>query len=428
MRSATIARSLLVTAAFLFAGLSASAQTSETPCGPASSNGVVPGTHGLTLADGGWIVSDSNLGVCWLADANLAGSAIVRALVGLSPTNPDGSTPVINPDGTMDYDTALNWVRALNRFNGGKGFLDHTDWQLPATPQTDVTCSSQNGGNFGVSCTQSAMANLYNVGLARVYPDSVVPLFLTFVSPFFLLEPGLYWTSDSNDGGEVTFSFNTGRSGSNTTKYNYFHVLPMTHEALGALPAGPGVQFYTSGPAAGKAVYDTGTGLSWVLNANLAQFEHFGVTGTISISSEINGSTLTVPLIDTDGAAHFTAIDPANTTSGWIVSMNANAFAGGHMWTLPGVADLTQLYADLGLHAGDTRLEWPSTVGPFFQLQPGFYWGCERDPNTALNAPCDPALHPGASNFAYSFNFDDGFLGTDLLDKQFYVMVYFPAP
>jgi len=126
MRSATIARSLLMTAAFLFAGLSASAQTSETPCGPASSNGVVPGTHGLTLADGGWIVSDSNLGVCWLADANLAGSAIVRALVGLSPTNPDGSTPVINPDGTMDYETALNWVRALNRFNGGKGFLDHT--------------------------------------------------------------------------------------------------------------------------------------------------------------------------------------------------------------------------------------------------------------------------------------------------------------
>ena len=28
----------------------------------------------------------------------------------------------------------------------------------------------------------------------------------------------------------------------------------------------------------------------------------------------------------------------------------------------------------------------------------------------------------------YSFNFDNGFLGTDMFDKQFYVMVYFPAP
>jgi hypothetical protein len=28
----------------------------------------------------------------------------------------------------------------------------------------------------------------------------------------------------------------------------------------------------------------------------------------------------------------------------------------------------------------------------------------------------------------YSFNFDDGFEGTDLPNKRFYVMVYFPAP
>ena len=28
----------------------------------------------------------------------------------------------------------------------------------------------------------------------------------------------------------------------------------------------------------------------------------------------------------------------------------------------------------------------------------------------------------------YSFNFDDGFLGTDQNIKQFYVEVYYPAP
>jgi hypothetical protein len=28
----------------------------------------------------------------------------------------------------------------------------------------------------------------------------------------------------------------------------------------------------------------------------------------------------------------------------------------------------------------------------------------------------------------WSFNFDDGFTGTDSNDKEFYVTVYFPAP
>ena len=30
-------------------------------------------------------------------------------------------------------------------------------------------------------------------------------------------------------------------------------------------------------------------------------------------------------------------------------------------------------------------------------------------------------------NQMWSFNFDDGFQGTDLVSKLFYVMVYFPA-
>jgi hypothetical protein len=429
--AATIARAASAAVLLTLASVPAFAQTSPTtPCGPAVSNGVTAGTQGLTSVDGGWIVNDANLGVCWMADANLAGSPLGRLLVGLylSPTNIDGSTPEINPDGTMNYATALNWVNALNRFNGGKGWLNQHNWQLPATAPTDPTCSSQNGGNFGVSCTQAALANLYNVGLARTYPNSVVPLFLDFIWPFFSLQPGLYWTSDSNIGGEVTFSFNTGQQGSNTTKYNYFHVLPMTHDVLGPLPADTGVRPYTSGPAAGRAVYDSNTGLSWALNANLPLFDAFGVTGSITITSTINNSSLTVPLIDPDGAVHFSAIDPANTTSGWIVSMNASAYAGTPHWMLPAVADMQQLYADVGLHAGDTRLEWPLTVGPFQQLQPGFYWACERDDGTMLNAPCDPGVHPGTTPMAYSFDFDDGFLGTDHLDKQFYVMVYFPAP
>jgi hypothetical protein len=44
------------------------------------------------------------------------------------------------------------------------------------------------------------MAHLYSVGLARTFPDSVVPQFFSFVWPFFNLQPGLYWTSTAGNG------------------------------------------------------------------------------------------------------------------------------------------------------------------------------------------------------------------------------------
>jgi hypothetical protein len=94
------------------------------------------GTHGLTSVDGGVIIYDANQKLCWLGNANLAGDSEARAHVKLAPTNRDGSTPVINPDGTMNYQTALNWVSALNSYNG-EGWLNHHNWQLP-TKTTSV--------------------------------------------------------------------------------------------------------------------------------------------------------------------------------------------------------------------------------------------------------------------------------------------------
>lgn len=398
-------------------------------------------SNGLTPVDFGSIVYDSNQGVCWLADANLAGHAEVRALVQLSSTNPDGSAPRINPDGTMDWETALNWVNALNAYNNGKGWLNHHNWQLPQNPAADLTCSAFNADNFGAQCTGSALGNLYNIGLAETYPNSVVPRFLDVVWPFFNLQPGLYWGADENSEGETTFSFNTGIIGANTTKYNLLHVLPMNRSVLGPVPSGKGVLPYLIGPAAGRAVYDTFTGLSWTLNANLPAFDNFKVTGTASITADqnghTNGGTVTVPLVDQDGAVYLavkvlptTCVNGGSTTgltSQWILNMNQRQYAGSGDWELPCLADLQKLYQDIAITAGDTRLEWPFSVSPFWRLQPGFYWACSRAANTGSNGPCDYTL-PAPANLEWSFNFDDGFEGTDLPSKQFYVMVYFPAP
>ena len=398
-------------------------------------------THGLKPVEWGTVVYDSNQGVCWLANANLAGAPEIRAKLGLPPVNPitgDG----VNPDGTMDYATAVAFVKALNGYNNGQGFLGHNNWQLPTNPSADATCSSYNQSNFGVFCTGGALGNLYNVGLAETYPASVVPHFVDFVWPFFNLQPGLYWAADQNGGGEVTFSFNTGIGGANTTKYNLFHVLPMTKTALGPTPVGAGVLPYRSGPAAGRAVYDTVTGLSWTLNANLPAFDNFGVTQTTAIPPDMganptNGKTLTVPLVDNDGDVLLTAGVPVKTcihggnTSGltteWIIAMNQSEYAGTKDWELPCIADLQNLYSDMQIAAGDTRLETPFPVGPFWRLQPGFYWACSRVAKTGSNGPCDYTQDAGGGLY-WSFNFDDGFEGTDEPSKQFYVMVYYPAP
>ncbi len=398
-------------------------------------------THGLKPAELGTIVYDSNQGVCWLADANLAGNPQIRAKLGLPAVNPitgDG----VNPDGTMDYATAVAFVKALNDYNNGQSFLGHNNWQLPTNPSADATCSSYNKVNFGVLCTGGALGNLYNVGLAETYPASVVPHFFNVVWPFFNLQPGLYWAADSNSGGQVTFSFNTGIAGANTTKYNLFHVLPMTRTALGPTPVGTGVLPYRSGPAAGKAVYDTVTGLSWTLNANLPAFDNFGVTQTKAIPPDTsgnptNGKTLTVPLVDKDGDVLLAASVPVKTcikggptsglTSKWILAMNQSEYAGTKDWELPCIADLQNLYGDMQIAAGDTRLETLFPVGPFWRLQPGFYWACVSAAASGSTGPCDYSQSaPG--DLYWSFNFDDGFEGTDQPSKQFYVMVYYPAP
>ena len=429
-------RTLLIAALLLSSGaVSARSDDRTTPCGMA----LAPSHNRLVAVERGTIVYDSEQGVCWLADANLAGDPDVRAKVPLASVNPDGSAPVINSDGTMDYETALNFVAALNHFDSDQGWLGHHDWQLPTTALSDPSCSSHDNGNFGAQCTGSALGHLYTIGLARTFPDSVVPDFFSIVWPFLNLQPGLYWASDQQDaGGQPTFSFNTGLSGSNTTKYNFFHVLAMTSSVLGPIPQSKGIAPYRSGPAAGKAVYDAGTGLSWLLNANLPADNDFHVIGTTTMSSDVNGNTLKVPLVDRDGAVYFSAVDPANTDpmSSWMAALNQSGFAGANDWSLPKLKDLKQLYGDMSIEAGDPRLESWGLEGPFWHLQPGFYWSCERDDGAQApqaQAPCDPALFPGyaadgSTEMRYSFNFDDGFEGTDLPNKQFYVMVYFPAP
>ena len=389
----------------------------------------------ITLyVNGGSVVFDKSNCVFWLADANFAASK-----EGQNIQREMGIT-TINPDGTMDYETAKAWVHALNHvpWNGCIGYLCHTDWQLPVTPLTDPTCavlSGPYGGSLGPLCTGSAFGSLYSIGLDRSYPNSVVPGFTNRIGPIHNLQPSFYWASGTNSGGEITYSFNTDIGGANTTAYNYFYVLPMVPGAIDTPPSCPpgstAVLPYTSGPAAGKALYDCGTGNTWPVDATLAKNLRFGDTGTTTLSA-YGGRQLTVPLVNSSGAMLF----GNGTEPPWIEDMNQSdqgiGFAGSHQWALPTIDDLKGLFQDLQLQPGDTRFLSSACVGPFENLQPFFYWACERDENGSSRSPCngmDAPTPPGNTTpMEWSFNFDTGFQGTDQATKQFYVTVYYPAP
>jgi len=79
----------------------------------------------------------------------------------------------INPDGSMDHDTALKWVAAMNASDGGKGYLGRTDWDLPDTGPPDSTCSMK--GTTGFGCTASALGSLFTKQLGLKPGDSVIP-------------------------------------------------------------------------------------------------------------------------------------------------------------------------------------------------------------------------------------------------------------
>ena len=113
--------------------------------------------------------------------------------------------------------------------------------------------------------------------------------------------------------------------------------------------------------------------------------------------------------------------------------MNATSYAGSSAWQLPDVEDLKALFQDLGLDAGSTLFDSRRSVGPFQHLQPFFYWACQRNQKGTRQSPCNFMLHPpdnprDGSPMRWSFNLDEGFQGTDETTKQFYVLVYYPAP
>jgi len=382
--------------------------------------------EGLVVQANG-AVYDTNQNVTWLADANFAlsteGQAILKAA---RITN-------VAPSGIMDYPTALSFVQAMNTIPcQGKGYLCRNTWQLPVMvtdPAHDPTCTVHrgfDGNSFGPNCQGSAFGVLFYRGLGLHYPSSVAPHFENTVAGFLNLHPALYWSAtEGGQTGQQTFSFLTGQAGSNTTDFNLLHVLAMHRGLLtsSSIQSGAtGIANYSNGPAAGAAVYDVVSGMSWLRDANLAATKAFAVSGSVTIPRKPNHDKITMPAIATGGAVHFEAV------GAWLRALDDSNYAGTNNWVLPELADLETLYGHIGLTSGDPQFDVSGSTGPFRNFQPSFYWACPS--SVADPAQCDYSHVLNVRNkvaMRWSFNFDTGFQGTAQETKQYYVTMYYPG-
>jgi hypothetical protein len=405
----------LAGAAAIFAGC---ADAPVSPAASLSSNGAQPAQRAmgqLISRDGGLTVYDWAQNVTWLANADFAATLTF-------------GLPGINPSGSMDYATAVQWVDSLNAMDGGKGYLGHHNWTLPTTPPYDSTCSSYHTGSFGFGCRHSALGSLYYTSLHLSEPNTAVRIPNAPAGPFSNFQPYLYWsaTQDTSNpsvtNGYQSFSFNTGFQGSNVDP-NHLYVLPMiNHKLRNAPPAtGRGLQVNPDG----RTVYDPVADVTWLADANLAATQQFGVAG-----------------IDSDGSMTHDAAEQ------WIQALNVAHHGEGYLmhkdWQLPPTTALDTtcslkqtfgfgclaspmgelFYSQLGHGPGQPIVPTPDTVvGPFRDVQPYLYWACSGA------SPAGPCTSPSlVSGFAYSFSFGDGFEGTDVVANELYVMVYYPDP
>jgi hypothetical protein len=367
-----------------------------TPVGALATARTPPGP-GLQATSGedtgvGQTVADTALGVTWLADANLARKDTFKVAG-------------INADGSMDYQTAVSWVAAMN----ADDYLGHDTWRLPATPSYDPGCSSHNTSTFGYGCSQSAMGSLYYTTFGLDEPATAVPVHRGTAGPFNNFQPYLYWTSTiaaDPTQGYRTFSFNTGWQGTNVAKHNMY-VLPMVpgNPFSTAVEAGQALD----ASADGRTVYDPATNVTWLANADLAKKHKFGVAG-----------------INRDGSME------QQTATTWVAAMDSAAWLGASDWQLPtsnacggfdcSASLLGDLYYDaLGYSQGEPVVATPNTTtGGFHDLQPYLYWSC-----STVSVPCSGSQPTGS---AWSFSFGNGFEGTDLTQNDLYVMVYYPTP
>jgi uncharacterized protein DUF1566 len=342
----------------------------------------------LTAVDHGQLVFDSDAvdlkadgspgatGVYWLADANLAATQTFGV---------EG----INPDGSMTWQTALNWVAAMNNVDNGpgrpKGYLGHSNWTLPLTPDVDASghatqTNQDTGESFGFDFYSSLFGHLFYTEFGGRAGDNIADMNNAATRLFKNFQPYYYWGGDfpgNMRAGHlpVDFSFGSGFLGTDKTIDFEYAIPEFSADPCDGPVAPPENSTVQINPVQAdptlvqvpdhKTVYDAALNITWLADADLAARNTFGVQG-----------------INADGSMTW------KTAKKWIDAMNAADYLGHNNWRFPGLQDVDPgyyqtdqdemgelYYTELGGQAGSTVLLTQERYSHFFQdFQPYFYW------------------------------------------------------
>ncbi|MGV1099915.1 Lcl domain-containing protein [Thiovibrio sp. JS02] len=132
---------------------------------------------------GNGLIYDEDTNLTWLQNANLAA------------TNTFGVAG-INPDGSMDWLTAQQWISAMNTAN----YLGYNNWRLPATDVSTLLNAGPTYDGYIYNCTDIELGHMFYVELGNQAPLTKLGVFqpghgLNNVGPFDQLLAESYWSS-----------------------------------------------------------------------------------------------------------------------------------------------------------------------------------------------------------------------------------------
>jgi hypothetical protein len=405
------------------------------------------GNQAVLFIPAGEAVYDTVNHVTWLADGNLASAGVPGTLnfrFGL-PLCPaltiEPTEPCVNPSGSMNYASAVAWVKGMNDAN----YLGHHTWQLPTAPSEDSGCSGKGPApfreSFAFGCKKNALGFLYYAALDLKAPDTAVPIPPNTVGPFSNFQPNLYWSGSGGGGLTCTianFSFGSGAQGGGCGG-DFADVLPsIKGEILGApIPAGSELHV----DEGGQTVYDPETNTTWLADANLAAtwLAHtIPPMDTLGLP-RCKTAPDTTPCVALDGSMNY------ESAVQFIKNMNAYdngagkrpGYLGQTNWELPSLDascptygcggdrnPMGNLYYDqLKISAGTPVVAVPDiAVGPFRHLEPFPYWECLAD---TIQDACETGTNEPGTNSEWGFSFGTGFLGTERVTANHFVTAYY---
>jgi hypothetical protein len=382
-------------------------------------------------------------GLVWLADANFAAS------------NNFGISG-INPDGSMTWETAINWINALNNFvnsDGTIGYLGHTNWSLPGTLQHDPghTLTGPTGDSFGYNNTLSPMDHLFYTEFGGQAGDTISTLpNKAALAQFKNLQPYYYWsgTWEPTRTLPADFSFGSGFLGTDKD-LDFEYVIPefsATPQPDGSFkqldasnlpscipdnspnsttlvlppPVPPPPTTLSVNPDG--TIHDAALNINWLANANLAKTNSFGLTRGLN-PNPYDDKLIN---INPDGSmSHDTAV-------AWIAAMNQADYLGHNNWRLPDSPDLADqgyyktdtemgelFYTELGSQAGSTiQRTHNGNLRLFQSIQPYYYWS---------GSPANDRSGTDTSS-RESFSFASGYRSDNTHTNFMYVIPVYDSP